>query len=195
MIHNFDVSLQHERSQAEKADAFYRTKLCATEIKRFNTDSVGDMEMQRQDIDAVITLENGVTYKISEKFRDKDYGDLYVEVFSKYPSTPGWLETGSPNAVLYFTPTSVYWITHKSLASFCLNVLFQTISQLWYSELFDSHQTIISKYIKIENELVRINLIQAHNFLPDGTKWETIGISAPFSFFQKNNVKIKSWIL
>ncbi len=193
MIHNFDLSQQHERDQAEKADTFYRTELFATEIRRFNTDSIADMEMQRQDVDVMITLSSGLTYKISEKFRDKDYGDLYVEVFSKYPSTPGWLETGSPNAVLYFTPSSVYWITHKSLASFCLNVLFPSIPHTWYSELFESHQTITSKYIKIKGELVKINLIQAHNFLPDGTKWETIGISIPFSILQKNGVKIMSW--
>lgn len=195
MIHNFDISLQHERSQAEKADAFYRTQLGATEIRRFNTDLGADMEMQRQDVDVLVTLNNGLTYKISEKFRDKDYGDFYVEVFSKYPSTPGWLETGSPNAILYFTPVSVYWITHKSLAFFCLNILFPSVAATWYSELFESHQTIISKHIQLKGKLVKINLIQAHNFLVDGTKWETIGISLPFSILKENEVKIKSWTL
>ncbi|MDD3323066.1 MAG: hypothetical protein PHS59_16650 [Paludibacter sp.] len=190
MVHNFEHSLEHERNQAIKADTFYREKLNATDIKRFNTDSEADMEMQRQDVDVLISL-NNVTYRVSEKFRDKDYGDLYVEVFSKYPKIQGWLKTGSPNAILYFTPNSVYWITHKSLATFCLNTLFPLIPQKWYSELYQSHKTIITKYLKLQNKLFKINIIQAHNSLSDGTKWETIGISAAFSLFEENGVKIK----
>ena len=96
-IYNFKYSLQHEKDQAVKADQFYCNILKATEIQRFNVDSETDMEMQRQDVDLLLTL-NGLTYRISEKFRDKDFGDLYVEVYSKYPKTPGWLHTGSPNA-------------------------------------------------------------------------------------------------
>lgn len=188
MLHNFNSSLIHERGQSAMADNFYREVLKASCIKRFNTDSEEDMEMQRQDVDLELTL-NGVTYRVSEKFRDKDYGDLYVEVFSKYPKTLGWLHIGSPNAILYFTPGFVYWITHKSLSSFCLETLFPLIPENWYEELFQSHKSIISKSIRVGKKLMKINVIQAHNF--DGSAWETIGISAPFGFFQENGVKIK----
>lgn len=188
MLHNFKSSLSHEREQSIMADNFYREVLHVSDIKRFNSDSEMDMEMQRQDVDVVLVL-NGVTYRVSEKFRDKDYGDLYVEVFSKYPKAPGWLHTGSPNAILYFMPGSVYWITHKSLSGFCLKTLFPLIPENWYEELFQSHKSIISKWIRFEKKLIKINVIQAHNF--DGSAWETIGISAPFSFFTENGVKIK----
>lgn len=190
MNHNFELSLQHERMQAVKADAFYREVLKVTEIVRFNSDSKSDMEMQRQDVDVLLTL-NNITYRVSEKFRDKDYGDLYVEVYSKYPKTLGWLHTGTPNAILYFTPNTVYWITHKSLASFCLLKLFPLIASEFFLELYQSHQPIISKRIVLNNKSIKINLIQAHNSLPDGKHWETIGISAPFSFFEENGVKIR----
>ena len=194
MIHNFDQSLEHERNQTIKADTFYRDVLNAIDIKRFDTDSEADMDKQRQDVDLIFTL-NNITYKVSEKFRDKDYGDLYVEVFSKFPKTKGWLETGSPNAIIYFTPNSVYWITHKSLAEFCLKSLFPAIPHNWYVDLYQSNKTIVSKYLKIESKIQKLNIIQAHNSLADGSKWETIGISAPFSFFENNGVKIKKWKL
>jgi hypothetical protein len=192
MIHKFKSSLQHEREQALKADTFYRNVLNATEIKRFNSDSDSDMEIQRQDVDLLLTI-NETTYRVSEKFRDVDYGDLYVEVYSKYPKTPGWLHTGSPNAILYFTPAAVYWITHKSLASFCLQTLFPQIPETWYEEIFLSPKVISSKQLDLKGKSFKINLIKAHN--KDGSTWETIGISAPFKVFEENGVKIRRFDL
>lgn len=194
MTHNFEHSLQHEREQATRADKFYTEVLKASEIKRYNSDSELDMAMQRQDVDVLLTI-NGINYKVSEKFRDKDFGDLYIEVYSKYPQTMGWLHTGSPNAILYFTPKNVYWITHKSLAAFCLNKLFPLISKSWYQELFQSHNTIESKKIYLDNDLIKINLIQAHNSPTEGNDWETIGISIAFSVLKQNAVKIKTYQL
>lgn len=188
VVHNFKASLYHEREQAARANNFYREVLNATAFKRFNTDSEADMDMQRQDVDVLLTL-NGINYRVSEKFRDKDFGDLYVEVFSKYPKIPGWIHTGSANAILYFTPKYVYWITFKSLSTFCLKSFFQQIPDFWYEELFQSHKSIVSKRLKFERKFININLIQAHNY--DGANWETIGVSAPFSFFVENGVKIK----
>jgi hypothetical protein len=195
MIHNFELSLMHEREQSKVADSFYRDILKVTEIKRFSSDSETDMEMQRQDVDVLLTL-NGITYRVSEKFRDKDFGDLYVEIYSKYPNTPGWLHSGTPNAILYFTPKSVYWITHKSLATFCLGALFPLIPIDYFQELIQSQYSIITKTIHVNNTPIKINLIQAHNSPTEGKKWVTIGIiSAPFKFFEVNGVKIRKMAL
>lgn len=189
MDHNFELSLQHEREQTLKADMFYRNRMNASDIKRFNTDSESDMNMQKQDIDVIVTI-NNINYRVSEKFRDKDWGDLYVEIYSKFPKTQGWLHTGTPNAILYFTPYTVYWITHKSLAEFCLNTLFPLIPHHFIEELFNSHKSIVSKRIKLNNKLIKVNLIQAHNSASDGAHWETIGLSTSFSVFEENDVKI-----
>lgn len=194
MEHHFTLSLAHERAQMRIADAFYRDILKVSSMKRFNSDSKADMLMQKQDVDVIIEL-NGFFYRISEKFRDKDYGDLYVEIFSKYPDTHGWLHTGSPNAILYFTPVSVYWITHKSLSDFCLRTFFPLIPDDWVSQLFDSHETIMHKKLFFNHQWVDLNLIQAHNNLPDGTSWETIGVAVLFSFFEQHGVKVKKWNL
>jgi len=190
MVHNFENSLNHEREQADKADNFYRNIMKVSEIVRFNTDSPSDMVMQREDVDLLITL-NGITFRVSEKFRDKDYGDLYLEMYSKYPKIEGWIHTGSPNAILYFTPNSVYWITHKSLSAFCFQILFPLIPSVWYQEIHNSGKSIVSKKILLNGEWNKINIIQAHNQPTSGKNWQTIGISAPFSLFENNGVKIK----
>ena len=78
LLHNFDKSLQHEREFAERADRFYREQLKASEIRRYNNDNELDMSFQHRDIDVSITI-NGKTYNVSEKFRDTDFGDMYVE--------------------------------------------------------------------------------------------------------------------
>lgn len=192
MLHNFKNSLQHEREQTCKADQFYKETLKATKIKRFNSDSEEDMLMQRQDVDLLITF-NNITYRISEKFRDKDYGDMYIEVFSKYPNKMGWLHTGSPNAILYFCPQCVYWITHKSLKEFCFDKLFDAIPADWYHDLFQSDKTIVSKSSILDGTKIKLNLIQSHN--KDGKVWETIGISLSFTVLEKFGVKLKKFEL
>lgn len=189
MIHNFEQSLIDEKKLSTRADKFYREVLNVSDIKRFNSDSESDMEMQRQDIDLLLTLKE-ITYRVSEKFRDKDFGDLYIEVFSKYPQTPGWLISGTPNAILYFTPFSVYWITHLSLKNFCQKTLLPAIPENYYSKIFKSGKTIISEKIKMNDEIYDINIIQAHNHPTEGSNWETIGISIPFEVLEKFNVKL-----
>lgn len=192
MLHNFEKSLEYERNHAEEANMFYKNVLGASSIVRFNTDTSTDMEMQLQDVDLKFCI-NGVTYLVSEKFREKDYGDLYIEVFSKYPHSPGWIYAHLPNALLYFTPQHVYWITHKSLVDFCFNCLFPLLPEQWFEELFISHKTILPKTIYNKGEFVELLLIKAHNTASDGARWETIGISIPFTVLHKNAVKFQQF--
>lgn len=188
MIHQFKKSLQHEREQANMADKFYVEMLHATDIERFNTDSETHMEMQRQDVDLQLNI-RGTNFRVSEKFRDKDFGDLYIEVFSKYPHTMGWMHTGSPDAIVYFTPQTVYWITHKSLKAICDELLFPAIPATWYEEIYKSKKTIVSKNLLLKDTNCKINLIQAHNF--DGKSWETIGVSIDFNILEHFGVKFR----
>ena len=188
MIHNFRHSLEYERSMAARADAFYRDVLGAKIIRRFDRDTEEDMEMQREDVDIIIER-RGVQYRVSEKFREHDYDDLYIEIYSKYPDTPGWLITGTPNAILYFFPSSVYWVTHKSLYEFCVNKLFPAIPKVFIEEIFETHKTYLSKSIVLDKQAVSVKLVQAHN--RDGADWETIGVCVTFDMLAKNGVKFK----
>ena len=190
MFHNFRHSLQYERNMASKADEFYRRILKVTDIKRFSTDSEADMQMQRQDVDLTF-MRKGIKYKVSEKFREHNFNDLYIELFSKYPHTPGWLLTGSPNAILYFFPSAVYWITHKSLYNFCVDKLFPAIPKHFIDEIYESHKSFMSKTITLDNQEIHIKLVQAHNH--DGASWETIGVCVDFDVLVKFGVKFKKF--
>lgn len=173
---------------ADRADAFYRDVLKVSNIKRFNSDSVEDMEMQHADVD--LTFErDGVKYCVSEKFREHDYNDLYIEIYSKYPDTPGWIITGTPNAILYFFPSSVYWITHKSLYEFCVNKLFPAIPKAFIEDIFETRKAYLPKSIVLDNNTVAIKLVQAHNH--DGADWETIGVCVSFDVLAKNGVQFR----
>lgn len=187
-IHNFNKSLLFERSKADFADNFYRTILNVTEIKRFNSDNEEDMFYQKQDIDVEVKLKEKV-YRISEKFRDKDFGDLYIEVFSMYPEVAGWMKTGNPDAIMYFTPKNACWISHLSLKFFYENKLLPHLNMEWFQEIYQSGKTITDKMIEIEDATYKISLIQAHNH--NKVEWKTLGVSVPYNLLEKSGVKYK----
>ncbi len=181
-----------ERSKAEFADNFYRTFLNAFEIRRFNSDNEHDMFYQKKDIDVELILKEKV-YRISEKFREKDFGDLYIEFFSMYPDIPGWMDTGRPDAIVYFTPENAYWISHHSLKHFYDNSLALLIKKEWFEEIYKSGETIKSKQIKSGEQIYKISIIQAHNH--NKISWKTMGISIPFQWIEDANVRYKRFNL
>jgi len=188
VIHNFTQSLRHEREQADAADLIYREYLHPDQIIRYSNDTPHDREMQKKDIDVSLVF-GGKTFHISEKFRDNDYGDMYLEVYSKYPGTKGWLLTGSPDAIVYFTPAKVYWIGHHTLIKCYMEHLQPLLKDEWFDEIFVSGKNIIKKNIRVNQRPTTISIIQAHN--RDGAAWETIGIAIPFRLLTDNGVKIK----
>lgn len=188
MLHNFENSLRCERAKAAFADDFYRDYLPVSDIVRYDADTEYDMDWQRRDVDLTLTLLDGTTCHVSEKFREENFGDLYIEVFSKYPDKPGWMHTGSPDVLAYFMPDAVYLIEHKSLKTFCLQTLFPAIPSQWYAELYASEKLVVEKRFVSGNDNVKVFLIQAHNRATDGTRWETIGVAVPFTLLKKNHV-------
>ena len=99
------------------------------------------------------------------------------------------MHTGSPNAILYFTPRSVYWIIHSSLKNFCINELFNAIPTQWLAELYENKKTIQHKKITIKDSIFDLHLIQSHN--KDGASWETIGVSVAFDVLKNFGVKFR----
>ena len=70
------------------ADAFYNSKSEKCIIKRYNIDSNENLAFQKKDIDLTLILTDRSLH-ISEKFRKEDYGDLLIELYSKYPDISG----------------------------------------------------------------------------------------------------------
>lgn len=193
MVHDFEKSLHYEKSQFRRADAFYREVLLVDEIRRFAADTKEDIKMQLQDIDVQLIKINQVC-NVSEKFREKDFGDLYVEVFSKYPHTRGWLETGSADMLVYFVPHVVYLCNAKILKEFCVDKFFPTIPDKWYKDIFVSDDAIVIKNMNFFGQQVLVHLIKANNQTIDGSRWCTIGISLPFEFLKNNGLNIRKFI-
>ena len=191
LLHNFDKSLRHEREFAERADRFYREQLNADTIRRYNSDNEQDMNFQHRDIDVTLTI-NGKNYNVSEKFRDTDFGDMYVEVYSKYPHILGWIHSGEPDFIAYFTPKAVYLISHRDLRNFCINNFFPKIHLEYYNEIFLSGKTRIKKTVYLSDKQVEIIVIQAHN-QTGNSSWKTIGVAVGFDVLSMYNIKWKKF--
>lgn len=99
--HQFNKSLGFEKKQIKIADDFYKKNFPKFSIKRVSFDSEIEKEMQRKDIDFFLISDNK-TIAVSEKFREKDFNDIYLEFFSKYPNTVGWMENSEAEYWLIF---------------------------------------------------------------------------------------------
>lgn len=188
MIHNFSQSKLYENEQIKRADKFYRDILHVSDIKRFNYQFSEERKMQRQDIDLILTYQNK-SYKVSEKFRSKDFGDLYLEIYSKYPNVLGWLREGVSDYLMYFTPENVYCIDDHSLKNFYIEKLSPLLSSLWFESINDSVKTIFNKKIYIDKIPYVISIIKALNETSEGDKWITMGITIPFNMLKINGVR------
>lgn len=193
MLHNFDQSLQDERNQTHIADNFYREQMFASKIIRYSNDTANDLKMQKKDIDACVYI-NEREYFISEKFRNKDYGDIYIELYSKYPHTKGWLEQNHASALLYFTPSKVYWIGYQTLHWFAHNLLFVALNNKTIDTFAAGISDFSSCEILIQQKIIPVKLIKAPNFC-DGSSWTTIGISIKPKHLLLFGINIKTFDL
>ncbi|MGB0403264.1 MAG: hypothetical protein ACPGEG_04150 [Salibacteraceae bacterium] len=181
MPHNFWESLAYESSKANQADRFYSHTFGVEAITRFDTGSSFDMEFQRKDID--LQLEGwGRFANVSEKFRDKDFNDLYLELYSMFPERRGWMHNSEADYLAYFFPTRMFWINKRDL----LDVFSKHIENIVSNQQIDS---VISKRknksfkeivtVELNGKTLRIPVIIAFN--QTKTKnWNTVGISIPF---------------
>ncbi len=188
MIHNFSQSKLYENEQIKKADKFYHDVLHVFDIKRFNYQLSEERKMQLHDIDLLLTYQNK-SYKVSEKFRSKDFGDLYLEIYSKYPKVSGWLNEGISDYIMYFTPEKVYCIDDLSLKKFYKENLISLLPSFWFENLKTSDRNIISKKIYVNNIPYIISIIKALNETSEGDNWITMGITIPFNMLKINGVK------
>jgi hypothetical protein len=173
--------MQCEQKNQKRADDFYLNHLGATDIVRYNHNTKSDMKKQRSDID-VSFRRKGKLIKISEKFRAKDFNDLYIEFYSKFPNTRGWLDKSQADYITYFFPARVFIIDEKSLAEFYKNHLSVAISEDIFNRLVEKYPNRnVQKHtwIKIQNHSYKIQIIQAYNQTEDAS-WYTMGIAVPF---------------
>jgi|LSQX01.2.fsa_nt_gb uncharacterized glyoxalase superfamily protein PhnB len=194
--HNFDESLSREQAQQAKADAFYHRQFGATDIVRYTDNTEDHMILQRQDIDLSF-IKAGKQYLVSEKFREKDFGDLYLETYSKYPGTKGWMHTNRADLLAYFFPTRMLLINKKKLMTFYHETLTPSVSEAFYAKLYNEYRNrskIMTQSIRLKGADYKINIIQAFNRTGNST-WHTIGVSIPFELLDVFNVTYRIYPL
>ncbi len=189
MINEDQNSLYIVSQNKQEADIFYTSELKASAIKRFDTNSIENMEMRNQNVDLLITLDDK-TYKVAENFSKDESENLYVEIYKAYPKTMGWVYTGSPDLIFYFTPRNVYSVEYKSLSAFCINTLIPLIPKMWYRHFKNSKKSPVYKMIKCNDDTFRIKLVQEE--LEKNRPILSIGIHVPIWVFKSNNLRVKN---
>ena len=196
--HDFSESLSYEQSNFPVQDQFYTEQLGATVITRADFDDEEGRVLQRMDVD-VQFMYNGNLINVSEKNRTRDYGDLLLEFYSKFPDTPGWMNNSNADYLAYFVPGKVYWINKRDLEVFYHNVLEPVIPDDYFAQLVHDNpkkSTRVARTININGMRETVTVVQAYNH-PWGTsqEWYTENICVSFDCLARAGVHIQEFIL
>lgn len=107
---DFQDKLDYEKDCQQMADKFYTDHMHAISIERYDWNDPEGRQMQKRDADCKIVVKSDVNENdflhpivISEKFRTIDWGDMWIELYSRYPSVKGWaLESQGVDLIAYF---------------------------------------------------------------------------------------------
>lgn len=195
MPHHFTLSSEFEKNWQPIADSFYKSKYADSVIKRYNSNTKEDLEFQKKDIDLTLILSDRSIH-ISEKFRKEDYGDLLIELYSKYPDVKGWMRNSEAEFLVYFTPNKIYTINKTDLAKW-----FETekLEEKLKQEIFDFQSSNLYKssrkkteFISSKENTISIYLIQAYNKMKDG-EWHTLSLTISWNDLEKEGVQFKKY--
>ena len=196
VTHDFSKSINYEHSNFPKANKFYTEILKVGKITRIGFDNEESRALQRLDVDACFEY-NGKQVYVSEKHRKVDYGDLLLEVFSKFPHTPGWMNNSAADYLAYFVPRKVYWINKKQLTWFYSNILYKVIPDSFFQKLINNYPRQSRKeqtIIEINGSREYVKVVQAYN-APYGSNdtWYTENICVKFSTLRRAGVEIEEY--
>ena len=138
---DFQNKLDYEKGCQQMADVFYKEHMNAISIERYDWDDPEGRRMQKRDADCKIVVKSDVNENdflhpivISEKFRSMDWGDMWIELYSRYPSVKGWaLESQGVDLIAYFIDglsagidkNIVYLVNAKRIKEFAENIVKQ----------------------------------------------------------------------
>ncbi len=196
MIHHFFESQKVEIRHFKVADKFYRQQFGATKTARCDYRTEKGRAFQQEDIDLWLTLKNKKV-SVSEKKRTRDFNDLYLEIYSKFPVTSGWALHSKADFLAYFFPKRVFWAGFPQIIRFCRESLSPQIASSWFEELKTSHlrKNMQEKHtVRIAGKPYDIFLIQAYNE-SNGNSWYTMGVSIPFDMLKDNHIRFRLYPL
>jgi hypothetical protein len=126
-VNDFKTDLQYSLDQREcdMFDTFYKRAFPGL----IDIELVEDMERQRKGIDKVLHFGSGYAVTIDEKKRRTDYGDILLELWSKYEDKKrGWLYYSQCDYIVYAVMPSK---TAYLLPVFLLKKAWQTNKGQW----------------------------------------------------------------
>lgn len=187
--HAFSDSLRSEQRKQAQADRFYLEKMGAKNIVRYSSGNEEDMQFQRKDIDVSFEL-NGRRIMVSEKFRSHDYGDLYLECYSMYPDTTGWMHHSEADFLACFFPERVIWLNKKKLVEFFQSRVWPAIPGAWFAKInreLHGRSGQQKQQLDFSGKTREFTLIQAFN-RSGNDQWHTIGIGLPMEMLEEFNI-------
>ena len=196
MPHNFQESLAYENSKSTIADSFYFDQFHVENIIRFNSGNTSDMVFQRKDIDLQL-YGWGRHTNVSEKFRDFDFDDLYLELYSMYPDTKGWMHSSEANYLAYFFPKRMLWIKEQELQIIFKNHIEPSINYIELDEWLSKNRKRSGKFkteIKVLDKTYSALIINAFNKTIN-KEWNTTGVSVSFGLLKDCGLTWKEFLL
>lgn len=174
-------NVQTEEANYCRADMFYKNVLKAEIIKRYSFKKPEDSVFIEKDQSLLIRLSDN-EYTVSEKNRDQDWNDIYVEIFRKYPEEEGWIKCTQSDYLAYFFPGRIFWAKMESIKVLCEEILLKAKDSGIYKELqfmYPKNNGRLSKTFKINTKTYSFNFIQTYH--EEGNQsYYSIGISLPF---------------
>ena len=168
-------------SNYNRADMFYKNVLKAEILNRYSALKDENKDHISKDKNLTIKL-NDIDVSISEKSRDQDWNDIFVEVFKKYPNEMGWIKYTEADYLAYFFPGRVFWAKMEPIKNLCEDILSKAIDSGIYKELYymyTKNSGRLSKTFKINTKTYSFNFIQTYIENGDNSYY-SIGISLPF---------------
>lgn len=204
--HTMSGAINYEQSNFSKQDEFYKKigheKVIRHEYNKLKNDI--DTQNQRSDIDVTLIKDNN-EYKISEKRRETNFGDMLFEIYSVYENNKfGWSITGKSDGVVYFVdskknPYVGLFKTddlHKIIKD--NDILNQIGDKIW-RDLYEVERDSYSVYfdLKINNEVVTCQLIKSYTKSKETGKilYHTMSVGIPYYVIDKCNVnyQLTNW--
>jgi hypothetical protein len=172
---------QLTESNYNRADMFYKNVLKAEIIKRYSHKKDEDKDILGKDINLHVKMNEKET-TISEKTRDQDWNDIYVEIYRKYPDEAGWIKFTEAEYLAYFFPGRVFFSKMEPIRNLCQDILCRAVNTGIFKDMyymFFRSSGRHSQSIKINNKTYSFTFHQTYH--ADGeNSFYSIGLILPF---------------
>lgn len=196
----FKNDLEFEDRCKKVADNIYR-KLGATKIRRWDYQNKEGKDKQLEDIDVTIATKNRVynasekfdasgEFKVSEKFRTSDYGDMLIEIKNhpigdKQNLKDSWGFESKADYYMYFVPGVLHEISTKPLKNYLNDhkkELEELVRGFISSPKYDANIKIRGKHvggIRFDNKNCSLVSCKSYNE-SNKQEWMSISICIPW---------------